>query len=72
MRSFYKRSPLDFLPVVSKGLSVFSVQSTGSGKHDGGVQVCDDSSHSAGCCDAGLSAAVTGLEGCQNMGDLRK
>lgn len=58
--------------MVSEGLCVLSVQSPRSGKHDGGVQVCDDSRHGAGCCDAGLGAAVTCLQGCQHMGDLQE
>lgn len=58
--------------MVSEGLCVLSVQSTSSGKHDGGVEVCNDSRHSAGCCDAGLGAAVTCLQGCQHMGDLQE
>lgn len=60
------------VPVVSEGLCVLSVQSASSGKHDGGVEVCNDSRHGAGCCDAGLGATVTCLQGCQHMGDLQE
>ena len=58
--------------MVSEGLCVLSVQSTSSGKHDGGVEVCNDSRHSTGCCDAGLGATVTCLQGRQHMGDLQE
>lgn len=56
--------------MVSEGLVILSVQSTGSGEHDGGVQVCDNSGHSTGGCDAGLGATVSRLQGRQDVGDL--
>lgn len=58
--------------MVSKRLCVLSVQCSSCREHDGGVQVCDDARHSAGSCDAGLSATVTCLQRRQHMGDLQE
>lgn len=58
-------------PVVSEGLLILRVERAGGGKHDGGVQIGDDTGHAVGCCDAGLGAFVTSLEGRQHQGHLR-
>lgn len=68
-------SVLDFsntTPVVSKSLCVFSVEGACRGKHDGSVQVCNNSRHSAGGCDTGLCATIPRLESSQYMRDLWK
>lgn len=57
-------------PVVSEGLVVLRVERAGRGKHDGGVQVCDDARHRAGRCDTGLRALVACLEGREHQGHL--
>lgn len=56
--------------MVSEGLVILSVQSASSGKHDSGVQICDDSRHGTGGSDAGLGAAVARLQGGQDVGHL--
>lgn len=58
-------------PVVGEGLRILSVQRSGRGKHDGGVQVSDDPGDGAGGRDAGLGTTVTSLEGSQHMGHLQ-
>lgn len=67
----HSRAHLQLSPVVGEGLVVLGVQRAGGGKHDGRVQVGDDAGYSAGCCDAGLSALVAGLEGREHQRHLR-
>lgn len=57
--------------MVSEGLCILAVQSTSCGKHDGGVQISNDSGDGAGSGDASLGTAVTGLQGRQHVGDLQ-
>lgn len=54
--------PGPVLPVVSKSFSTLAIQRASSGKHDGGVEVSNDTRHSAGCCDTGLGATIPSLE----------
>lgn len=56
--------------MVSKSFSALAIECASCGKHDGGVQVGNDAGHSTGRCDAGLGAAIPGLECSQHVGDL--
>ena len=56
--------------MTSKAVISLSTQCSSRGKHDSGVQICDDTTDSARGVDAGLCAAGAGLKGCEDEGDL--
>lgn len=58
------------LPVAGKAIVAFRAECSCRGKHDGGVQICNDSADGTGGVDTGLGAAWAGLESCQDKGDL--
>lgn len=58
-------------PVVSESFSTLTVERASSGKHDGGVEVRNNTRHGTGCCNAGLGSTIPSLERSQHMGDLQ-
>lgn len=58
-------------PVISEGLCILPVKCTRCGKHDGGVKISNDASHSTGSCDTCLGTTVTGLQRSQHMRHLK-
>lgn len=45
------------LPVAGKAIVAFRAECSCRGKHDGGVQICNDSADGTGSVDTGLGAA---------------
>ena len=56
--------------MTSKAVISFSTQCSSCGKHDSGVQICNDTTDSARGVDTSLCAAGAGLEGREDEGDL--
>ena len=56
--------------MTSKAVISLSTQSSSRGKHDGGVQICNDTTDGACGVDTSLCAAGAGLEGREDKGDL--
>ncbi len=52
---------LSHLPVAGETVISLSTQSSGGGKHNGGVQISNDSAHRACRIDTGLGTARPGL-----------
>lgn len=58
------------LPVAGETVISLRTQSSGGGKHNGGVQISNDSTHSARRINTGLSTSGSGLERRKNKGYL--
>ena len=56
--------------MTGKAVISLSTQCSGCGKHDSGVQICNDTTDGARGVDTGLCAAGAGLEGREDEGDL--
>ena len=56
--------------MTSKAVISLSTQCSSCGKHDSGVQICDDTTDGARGVDTSLCAAGAGLEGREDEGDL--
>lgn len=56
--------------MTGKAVISLSTQSSGRGKHDSGVQICDDTTDGARGVDTSLCAAGAGLECREDEGDL--